>query len=58
MGSDLEPDVRDEATNEILEQLLSAKKAKTRLDWAPMFTLEEGLRRTIRWYRELLGAAE
>ena len=55
MGSKLEPDVRNEATNEILEQVLSAKKAREGLGWAPTFTLDEGLTRTIRWYRELLG---
>jgi len=24
------------------------------LNWAPEFTLEQGLRRTIAWYREVL----
>jgi CDP-glucose 4,6-dehydratase len=55
MGSDLELDVRKEATNEIREQWLSAKKAREQLGWGPLFTLEDGLRRTIAWYRELLG---
>jgi CDP-glucose 4,6-dehydratase len=26
------------------------------LGWKPLFTLDEGLRRTIDWYREFLGA--
>jgi CDP-glucose 4,6-dehydratase len=55
MGSRLEPDVRNEANNEILEQVLSAKKAREVLGWAPEFALDEGLARTIRWYRGLLG---
>ncbi len=54
MGSSLEPDVRNEATNEIRHQYLSAAKARERLDWAPMFTIDEGLERTIRWYGEFL----
>jgi CDP-glucose 4,6-dehydratase len=55
MGSDLEPDVRNEATNEIRHQYLSAVKARTRLDWAPLFTTADGLARTIGWYREFLS---
>jgi CDP-glucose 4,6-dehydratase len=51
MGSDLEPDVRNEAKNEIVHQYLSAAKARRDLGWAPLFGLEEGLRRTIDWYR-------
>lgn len=58
MGSDREPDVRNEATHEIRDQYLSAEKARTQLAWEPLFTLEEGLERTIRWYTDFLGAAE
>jgi CDP-glucose 4,6-dehydratase len=50
MGSRLAPDVRNEASNEIKHQSLSAKKARERLGWRPHFTLEEGLRRTVAWY--------
>ena len=55
IGSDLEPEIRNEATNEIECQYLSSKKARTQLGWAPMFQLEDGLQRTIEWYRKLLG---
>jgi len=51
MDSQLEPDVRNEATNEIRHQYLSAAKAKQLLGWHPCYTLEEGLRRTIDWYK-------
>jgi CDP-glucose 4,6-dehydratase len=51
MGSDLEPEIRDEATNEIRNQYLSASKARRVLGWSPLFTLEEGMRGTINWYR-------
>jgi CDP-glucose 4,6-dehydratase len=55
MGCTLEPDVRDEATNEIRRQYLSAAKARRVLGWSPLFDLDEGLRRTIAWYREFYG---
>lgn len=55
MNSDLIPDVRNEASNEIRHQYLCAAKAREVLGWAPLFTLEEGLQRTIRWYQEFFG---
>lgn len=54
MGSSLAPEIRDEASNEIRHQYLSAAKARRLLDWRPLFDLEEGLDRTIAWYREFL----
>jgi CDP-glucose 4,6-dehydratase len=54
MGSPLEPDVRNEATNEIRHQYLSAERARQMLNWSPLFSMEEGLERTIAWYREFL----
>ncbi|HEX3145609.1 MAG TPA: GDP-mannose 4,6-dehydratase [Pyrinomonadaceae bacterium] len=56
MNSDLKPDVRNEATNEIRHQYLSAAKARRMLEWRPLFTLEEGLQRTVRWYEDFLSA--
>ena len=55
MGSDLEPDVRNEATNEIRHQYLTAAKARKRLGWAPHYDLETGLRKTIAWYKEFFS---
>jgi CDP-glucose 4,6-dehydratase len=55
MGSTLEPDVRNEATNEIREQYLSASKAHRLFGWRPEFDLESGLTRTIAWYRDFLA---
>jgi CDP-glucose 4,6-dehydratase len=57
MGSALEPRVRDAAGQEIRRQYLSAAKARRVLGWRPAFTLEEGLRRTIAWYRGFMRAA-
>ena len=52
MNSDLEPVVLNEASNEIRRQYLSASRARDMLRWSPRFTLDEGLERTIAWYRE------
>jgi CDP-glucose 4,6-dehydratase len=52
MKSDLQPDVRNEASNEIRHQYLTAAKARRLLDWEPLFDLESGLARTIEWYQE------
>jgi CDP-glucose 4,6-dehydratase len=54
MGCSLKPDVRNEASNEIRHQYLSAERARRMLNWAPAFTLDEGLKKTISWYQEFL----
>jgi CDP-glucose 4,6-dehydratase len=54
MGARLEPDVRNEASNEIRHQYLSAAKARRMLGWEPLYTLDAGLRRTVDWYRDYL----
>lgn len=56
VGSDLAPDVRDEASNEIDRQFLSSAKARELLGWAPMFSLDEGLEATVDWYRVIIDA--
>ena len=57
MGSTLEPEIRNEATNEIRHQYLNAARAREVLKWKPLFTLDEGLRRTIDWYKAFLGTS-
>lgn len=58
MESDLKPVIRNEATNEIRRQYLSAAKAHHVLGWQPIFTLDEGLKRTITWYQEFLRGSK
>lgn len=52
MNSDLEPQVLNEASNEIRHQYLSAEKARRILDWHPLFNLDQALSSTIDWYKE------
>lgn len=56
MESKLQVEVRNEVANEILHQYLSAEKARTKLGWKPIFSLEQGLDRTIGWYKNFFGA--
>jgi CDP-glucose 4,6-dehydratase len=56
MKSSLEPEVRNEASHEIVHQYLSAAAARRDLGWKPQFSLEGGLARTIAWYREFFEA--
>jgi CDP-glucose 4,6-dehydratase len=58
MGSELQPEILNQTTNEIHHQYLNAAKARQMLDWQPLFTLDEGLRQTISWYRDFLGAGQ
>ncbi len=51
---DVKPTILNEARNEIPHQYLDAEKARRLLNWKPLFTLEEGLLKTIEWYKIFL----
>ena len=53
-GTGVEPDVRGTGTppGEITRQWVDSTKLRQLSGWAPQVSLEEGLRRTIEWYRE------
>jgi CDP-glucose 4,6-dehydratase len=55
MQSDLQPEVRSEAVNEIRHQYLSANKARRLLNWEPLFSLESALQLTINWYTDFFA---
>ncbi|RJR41478.1 MAG: NAD-dependent epimerase/dehydratase family protein [Deltaproteobacteria bacterium] len=58
MNSRLTPMILNEARSEILHQSLDAGKARQVLGWRPRYSLEEGLTRTISWYREFLAPGQ
>jgi CDP-glucose 4,6-dehydratase len=58
MGSTLVPDIRNESSNEIAHQHLCAARARQDLGWGPLFSLAEGLQRTIAWYREFFADSD
>jgi CDP-glucose 4,6-dehydratase len=55
MGSNLQPKILATATHEIPHQYLSAAKAREMLRWSPKYSLEDGLRKTIDWYKNFLA---
>jgi CDP-glucose 4,6-dehydratase len=55
VGSQLIPDIRNEASHEIRKQFLSAAKARAMLGWHPLFTLDQGIEATVRWYRDFVN---
>ncbi|MFP5203366.1 MULTISPECIES: GDP-mannose 4,6-dehydratase [Bacillus] len=52
MGSELKPRILNQGTHEIKHQYLSAEKARKLFDWKPDYSIDEGLEKTIEWYRE------
>lgn len=56
-GTDLDPDIRNDAPHEIPEQFLSAAKARKVLGWKPRHSMGEALPDTVSWYRENLAAS-
>lgn len=53
--ADLAPVIEDRARGEITAQYLDASKARTLLGWTSSIELDDGLRRTIDWYRAALA---
>lgn len=56
--SELEPRILNEASHEIPRQYLDCAKARRMMGWRPSFTMDEGLRETIEWYRERLTGTD
>ena len=50
-GKNMKPKILGEAKNEIDRQYLSIEKAKRILKWNPKYSLDDGLKETIKWYK-------
>ncbi len=48
---DIHPKILGQAKNEIDRQYLSTEKARGILSWIPEYTLDQGLKETIEWYK-------
>ena len=55
---DLSADIRNSAKAEIRDQYLSTVKARETLNWAPNFSLIQGLKETVSWYRNFFLNSE
>lgn len=55
-GSLLEPVYRPPRTGDITHSYLASESTCASLDWRPRYTLEEGLRETVGFYRKTQGA--
>ncbi|MDD7793361.1 GDP-mannose 4,6-dehydratase [Clostridium sp. 'White wine YQ'] len=55
MNSNLKPIILNEGSNEIKHQYLSAKKAREILRWKPNYSIDQGLKKTIDWYKDFFS---
>lgn len=53
----LQPVIQDSVKGEIRDQSLSSAKAREWLSWQARYSIEEGLKRTILWYRKMFDAS-
>ena len=53
-GKDVKPKILNEAKNEIQCQYLATEKARKVLGWGVKFSLDEGLKETVEWYKDYL----
>ncbi|HEX2568181.1 MAG TPA: GDP-mannose 4,6-dehydratase [Polyangia bacterium] len=57
MDAPRDVEIQNKASGEIRHQYLSARRARERLGWRPLYSLDEGLGRTIAWYRDFFSKA-
>ena len=51
IGKDVKPKILGQAKNEIDRQYLDSQKALRVLNWKPKYSLDNGLKETIEWYK-------
>jgi len=57
MGMSIEPIYEPARAGDILHSRAGIEKVQDLLDFAPIVTFEEGLRRTVEWYKEHIEKA-
>ena len=50
---EMKPQILNTSSTEIEEQSVDSSKARTTLNWSPAHTFEEGIRKSVRWYKEI-----
>jgi UDP-glucose 4-epimerase len=55
LGTHIEPIFKEQRTGDILHSCASVEKAKKILNYSPLVSFEEGVEKTIAWYRSELG---
>jgi CDP-glucose 4,6-dehydratase len=55
VGKLVDPEIQNTARSEIKDQHLDSSKAKSVLGWESKLTLEDGLKKTISWYKTYLA---
>lgn len=51
MNSQVDPVYLQQGSGEIQAQTMSAQKARTQLSWSPVVAIDEGLQKTVEWYK-------
>ena len=51
----LKPKILNQASNEIRNQFLSARKIQRKIQWQPRHDFEDALQKTIGWYTAFLN---
>jgi CDP-glucose 4,6-dehydratase len=54
VGHQVEPQILNQAKDEIKDQYLDSSRARTQLGWKPSWGMAQGLRDTVAWYRAIL----
>jgi CDP-glucose 4,6-dehydratase len=55
VGKFVDPEIQNTAKSEIKDQHLDSSKAKSVLGWESKVTLEDGLEKTVNWYKAYLA---
>jgi nucleoside-diphosphate-sugar epimerase len=56
IGASVEPTYVDPRAGDVRDSQADIRKARAVLDYEPIVSFEEGLERTIEWYRNALSA--